>query len=81
MVPEAAGRISVVAGAARGYITAWFMYCLQGDEFAGDAFIGDCEICSNKNWDVKMKNLFFAVSYSYLSASMGFRRAALRAGK
>lgn len=44
------------AGDARGYITAWFMYHLQGDEFAGEAFIGDCEICSNNNWDVDMKN-------------------------
>lgn len=44
------------AGDARGYITAWFMYHLQGDEYAGEAFIGDCEICSNSNWDVDMKN-------------------------
>jgi dienelactone hydrolase len=44
------------AGNARGYITAWFMYHLQGDEFAGEAFIGDCEICSDRSWNVDMKN-------------------------
>jgi pimeloyl-ACP methyl ester carboxylesterase len=44
------------AGNARGYITAWFMYHLQGDEYAGEAFIGDCEICSKSNWEVESKN-------------------------
>lgn len=34
-----------------GYVTAWFMYRLQGDEYAGEAFIGeDAEILSNANW-------------------------------
>jgi dienelactone hydrolase len=44
------------AGAIRGYLTAWFMYHLQGDMYAGMAFTGDCEICGNINWDVKMKH-------------------------
>jgi hypothetical protein len=44
------------AGASKGYITAWFMHHLEADEYAGDAFIDDCEICSNSNWDVTMKN-------------------------
>lgn len=44
------------AGAARGYITAWFMYYLQGDDEAGDAFTGPCEICSNSSWSVETKN-------------------------
>lgn len=33
---------------ADGYVTAWFMWLLQGDEEAGTAFSGDCpEIISN----------------------------------
>lgn len=38
-----------------GYVTAWFMYWLQGDEYAGKAFLGENpEILSNTNWkDVK----------------------------
>lgn len=44
------------AGNARGYITAWFMYHLQDDEYAGEAFIDDCEICSDSDWEVNMKN-------------------------
>jgi dienelactone hydrolase len=40
---------------AGGYITSWLMYHLQGDQYAGDAFIGDCEICSNSQWEVEMK--------------------------
>jgi hypothetical protein len=43
-------------GEAGGYITTWLMYHLQGDEYAGDAFIKGCEICSNGNWEVEMKN-------------------------
>lgn len=31
-----------------GYVTAWFMYYLQGDAEAGEAFFGDgAELCSN----------------------------------
>lgn len=34
-----------------GYVTAWFMYWLQGDEYAGTAFFGEnAEIRSNTYW-------------------------------
>lgn len=34
-----------------GYVTAWFMYWLQGDEYAGTAFFGEtAEIRSNAYW-------------------------------
>ncbi|MGN1414416.1 MAG: alpha/beta hydrolase family protein [Anaerovoracaceae bacterium] len=34
-----------------GYVTAWFMYWLQGDEYAGKAFFGEnAEIHSNAFW-------------------------------
>lgn len=34
-----------------GYVTAWFMYWLQGDEYAGGAFFGEnAEITKNANW-------------------------------
>ncbi|MGN1142349.1 MAG: hypothetical protein ACI4TF_14215 [Oliverpabstia sp.] len=34
-----------------GYVTAWFMYWLQDDEYAGKAFLGkNAEILSNTNW-------------------------------
>lgn len=41
---------------ADGYMTAWFMYWLCGDEEAGNAFFGDgAELLSNENWqDVKV---------------------------
>lgn len=36
---------------ADGYMTAWFMYWLQGDEEAGKAFFGEnAEIQTNANW-------------------------------
>ena len=36
---------------ADGYMTAWFMYYLKGDEYAGGAFFGDnAEIRTNANW-------------------------------
>ncbi len=43
---------------ADGYMTAWFMYYLKGDEEAGKVFIGeDAEILSNQNWtDVEKNN-------------------------
>ena len=44
------------AGNARGYLTAWFMYHLQGDDYAAQAFIGECEICNNSSWSVDTKN-------------------------
>ena len=39
-----------------GYMTAWFMYWLQDDAEAGNAFFGeDAELLSNSNWqDVKV---------------------------
>jgi hypothetical protein len=40
----------------RGYLTAWFMYLLQEDAMAAQAFVGDCEICTNSNWKVETKN-------------------------
>ncbi len=45
-------------GAAVGYLTAWFMYKLQDDDYAADAFTvnGECEICNNPNWKVETKN-------------------------
>lgn len=38
-----------------GYVTAWFMYWLQGDSEAGKAFFGEnAEILTNGNWqDIK----------------------------
>lgn len=41
---------------ADGYMTAWFMYYLQGDTEAGNAFFGeDSELLSNENWqDIKI---------------------------
>ncbi|MCD8192557.1 MAG: alpha/beta hydrolase [Oscillospiraceae bacterium] len=43
---------------ADGYMTAWFMYYLKGDDYAGGAFFGDnAEISTNANWqDVQMSN-------------------------
>ncbi len=43
---------------ADGYMTAWFMYYLQGDTEAGNAFYGDsAEILTNTLWqDVKIKD-------------------------
>lgn len=36
---------------ADGYMTAWFMYWLKGDEAAGKAFFGEnAELLSNPNW-------------------------------
>ncbi len=43
-------------GKARGYITAWFMYQLQGDPEAAQAFVDECEICDNLEWTVEKKN-------------------------
>ena len=41
-----------------GYMTAWFMYWLQGDEAAGRAFFGpDAEIVYNPLWQDIEKNL------------------------
>ena len=42
---------------ADGYMTAWFMYHLQGDETAGAVFLGDnAEILNNANWQDVQKN-------------------------
>lgn len=41
-----------------GYMTAWFMYWLQGDQEAGKAFFGECaEILSNPCWQDLEKNI------------------------
>ena len=43
---------------ADGYMTAWFMYHLQGDEEAGRVFFGDnAEILTNANWQDVEKNI------------------------
>ena len=55
-VPKIIGRLSGkdhgdIPFSADGYMTAWFMYWLQGDEAAGKAFFGaDAEIGANENW-------------------------------
>lgn len=37
--------------AGDGYVTAWFMYWLQGDPYAGQAFFGEnAELLSNASW-------------------------------
>lgn len=42
---------------ADGYMTAWFMYHLRGDEEAGTVFFGDnAEILNNANWQDVEKN-------------------------
>ncbi|MDE5818853.1 MAG: alpha/beta hydrolase [Lachnospiraceae bacterium] len=42
---------------ADGYMTAWFMYHLQGDETADTVFLGDnAEILNNANWQDVQKN-------------------------
>ena len=43
---------------ADGYVTAWFMYFLQGDEEAGKAFFGDNpEISANEFYQDIMINV------------------------
>ena len=43
---------------ADGYMTAWFMYHLRGDEEAGKVFFGDsAEILNNANWQDVEKNI------------------------
>lgn len=40
-----------------GYVTAWFMYWLQGDRSAGDAFWGEQpEMAANPNWQNAMSD-------------------------
>lgn len=40
-----------------GYVTAWFMYWLQDDAVAGEAFFGEnAEVASNTNWQDVQKN-------------------------
>lgn len=40
-----------------GYMTAWMLYLLQGDEEAGKALIGEnAEILNNANWQDIEKN-------------------------
>lgn len=61
-VPKVIGRLvgkdhGDIPHSADGYMTAWFMYWLQGDEEAGKAFFGEnAEIKTNENWkDVQIK--------------------------
>ena len=54
-VPKVIGRLSGrdhgdIPFSADGYVTAWFMYWLQGDEDAGKAFGVDVEVKANENW-------------------------------
>lgn len=54
--PKVFGRLSGkdhgdIPLSADGYMTAWFMYWLQGDAASGKAFFGaDAEISTNENW-------------------------------
>lgn len=50
------GGFAKDAGKARGYITAWFMYQLQEDAYAAQAFMDECEMCNNSDWEVLKKN-------------------------
>lgn len=43
------------AGRYRGYLTAWFAACLEEDQFARGAFVGDCSLCDNPDWLVFRK--------------------------
>ncbi len=44
------------AGKSRGYLTAWFMSYLQGDQVAQQAFEEGGELSGNSNWSVERKN-------------------------
>lgn len=59
---------------ADGYMTAWFMYYLQGDQYAGTAFFGEsAEILSNSNWQdtIKTKTSLIQsnIPYNYIKIS------------
>lgn len=41
---------------ADGYVTAWFMYWLQGDESAGEAFFGENAELMKNEWYQDQKN-------------------------
>lgn len=45
-----------ILSAAKGYATAWLLFQLQNDIFAGEAFVGRCEICSDARWEVFKNN-------------------------
>jgi pimeloyl-ACP methyl ester carboxylesterase len=34
----------------RGYLTAWFAWCLDDDAVASQAFVGACELCADTQW-------------------------------
>ncbi|MGD9210299.1 MAG: hypothetical protein PVI90_05960 [Desulfobacteraceae bacterium] len=55
---QGVGHMSFIGngGQCRGYVTAWFMYHLQGDQVAQQAFAGDGELFNNSNWEVEQKN-------------------------
>ena len=39
----------------RGYVTAWFAFCLRGSPVAAPAFVGGCSLCDNPDWEVRRK--------------------------
>lgn len=43
-------------GRSRGYVTAWFMYHLQDDQLAQQAFESSGELFNNSDWVVERKN-------------------------
>ena len=44
--------------AGDGYVTAWFLYWLQDDEYAGGAFFGEqAELSENPLWQDVRRNL------------------------
>lgn len=63
-VPKVMGRLKGrdhgdLCRFADGYMTAWFMYWLKGDEEAGKAFFGENpEMATNSNWqDVRINDV------------------------
>jgi hypothetical protein len=49
--PFDCGGIDVVDNGFQGYLVAWFKYTLEGDQFAGDAFVGSQpELSTNSAW-------------------------------
>ncbi len=56
-VNESANHLDALgqADAFRGYVTAWFSFCLKGNPIAAQAFVGACTLCSNPQWTVQRK--------------------------
>lgn len=55
---QGAGHMDFIGngGQSRGYVTAWFMYHLQGDPVAQQAFEENGELFTNSDWEVEQKN-------------------------